>query len=170
MAEKLKLRAEDEEDVQVISACLQDALVAVGDMCFLKDEHRFVLVANRFCWEDVSADSLPEIADADGDEDVSPDEEEDAGYQRVHCGLCFETVTGVKVRGFDPRDSSRILELLALTTEGEDGSAAVRLIFAGDAEILLRTERVECRMEDLDEHWPTAFRPKHPVAPSGQNR
>jgi hypothetical protein len=168
MADKLKLRAEDEEDIQVISACLQDALVAVGDMTFLKDEHRFVLVGNRFCWEDVSSDAIPDIADPEADEDLPEDEEAEKGF-RVHCGLCFETVTGVKVRGFDPRDASRILELLALTTESDDGPA-IRLIFAGDAEILLRTERIECRMEDLDEHWPTAFRPKHPVAPPGQNR
>jgi hypothetical protein len=164
MADKLKLRAEDEEDIQVISACLQDALVAVGDMTFLKDEHRFVLVANRFCWEDVSSEDLADIAE--DNDDAGEDEEKGS---RVHCGLCFETVTGVKVRGIDRRDSGRILELLALTTEA-DGGPAVRLIFSGDAEILLRLERIDARMEDLDEHWPTAYRPKHPVAPPGQNR
>jgi hypothetical protein len=163
--DKLKLRAEDQEDLQVISAVLQDALVAVGDMTFLKDEHRFVLVANRFCWEDVNSDDLADVVEDEADEDL---EDEEKG-SRVHCGLCFEAVTGVKVRGIDRHDSGRILELLALTTEA-DGGPAVRLIFSGDAEILLRLERIEARMEDLDEHWPTAFRPKHPVAPPRQNR
>jgi Protein of unknown function (DUF2948) len=160
MAEKLKLRAEDEEDVQVLSACLQDALVAVGDMKFLKEERRFVLVANRFCWEDESLDTFPMT---DGDTD------EESIHERVHCGVRFENVTGVKVRGVDPRDSGRILELLAITSEGASDHADVRLIFSGDAEILLRSERLLCLMEDLDEHWPTAFRPKHPVAPPDQN-
>jgi hypothetical protein len=160
MAEKLKLRAEDEEDVRVLSACLQDALVAVGDMRFLKDERRFVLVANRFCWEDESADALPTMVDGET--------EDDAVHQRVHCGVRFENVTGVKLRGFDPRDSGRILELLAITLEGETGHPEVRMIFAADAEILLRSEPLLCLMEDLDEHWPTAFRPKHPVAPPEQ--
>jgi hypothetical protein len=169
MADKLKLRAEDQEDLQVISAVLQDALVAVGDMSFLKDERRFVLVANRFCWEDANSDAIPEDIDPEGDEDVDPKDESETGYERVHCGLCFEAVTGVKVRGIDRHDTGRILELLALTTEDE-GGPAVRLIFSGDAEILLRMERIEARMEDLDEHWPTAFRPKHPVAPPRQNR
>jgi hypothetical protein len=159
MAEKLKLRAEDEEDIQVLSACLQDALVAVGDMKFLKEEHRFVLVANRFCWEDESLDTFPTMTDGETDESV---------HERVHCGVRLETVTGVKVRGFDPRDSGRILELLAITVEGAPERPEVRLIFSGDAEILLNTERVLCLMEDLDEHWPTAFRPKHPVAPPDQ--
>ncbi len=51
MSEPLKLRAVDANDLAVIGACLQDALVPVQDMCFLADEHRFVMVANRFCWE-----------------------------------------------------------------------------------------------------------------------
>lgn len=161
MAEKLKLRAEDEEDVHVLSACLQDALVAVGDMQFLKDERRFVLVANRFCWEDESLDTFPTMDDGET--------EQDALHQRVHCGIRFENVTGVKARGFDPRDTGRILELLAITPEGTADHPEVRLIFAGDAEILLTPKRLLCLMEDLDEHWPTAFRPKHPVAPSDQN-
>lgn len=168
MAEKLKLRAEDEEDVQVLSACLQDALVTVGDMKFQTDERRFVFVANRFCWEDAASEGLPAIDDAETGHDETGD---DPAYQRVHCGVRIETVTGVKVRGFNPRDSDAILELLALTVEGEgDAGVEVRLIFAGDAEILLKAERVLCLVEDLDEHWPTAFKPKHPVAPPDQNR
>jgi DUF2948 family protein len=170
MADKLKLRAEDEEDIQVVSACLQDALVSVGDMQLLKEEKRFVLVANRFCWEDAAVDTLPEM-----DEGELGNESDEDSYQRVHCGVRFETVTGVRTRGFDPKDGDAILELLAVTVEGEgEGEAAVsseiRLIFSGDAEILLKTERILCLMEDLDEHWPTSFRPKHPVAPPRQKR
>jgi len=160
MAEKLKLRAEDEEDIQVLSACLQDALVAVGDMRFLKDERRFVLVANRFCWEDTTTDDIAAMMESSSSEESS--------YQRIHSGIRFENVTGARVRGFDPRDSARILELLAITPEADDDGVRIRLIFAGDAEVLLAAERILCLMEDLDEHWPTTFRPKHPVAPSGQ--
>jgi hypothetical protein len=168
MAEKLKLRAEDEEDMQVLSACLQDALVTVGDIKFQKDEQRFVFVANRFCWED-AGDGLPALDDAETGYDETGD---DPAYQRVHCGIRIETVTGVKARGFNPRDNDAILELLALTVEGEGegDSPEIHLIFAGDAEVSLKVERVLCLMEDLDEHWPTAFKPKHPVAPPDQNR
>ncbi len=51
MADPLKLRGEDEDDLAVISAVLQDALVAVGEMAYFPEEARFVLVANRFRWE-----------------------------------------------------------------------------------------------------------------------
>ena len=163
MAEKLKLRAEDDEDIQIVSACLQDALVTVGDMKLMKEDKRFLLIANRFCWEDAAADDLPEMDDGEVGEEV------EESYQRVHCGVRFETVTSVKTRGFNPQDNDAILDLLAVTVEGE-GSTDIRLIFAGDAEILLKTERILCMMEDLDEHWPTSFRPKHPVAPPKQKR
>ena len=47
----LKLLARDEEDLAVISAILQDALIPVSEMAYLPEEHRFALVANRFRWE-----------------------------------------------------------------------------------------------------------------------
>jgi len=46
-----KLRAEDADDLAVISACLQDALVAVRDLAFVTQDHTFLMVANRFRWE-----------------------------------------------------------------------------------------------------------------------
>jgi len=48
---RLKLRAEDDEDLAVVSAFLQDALLPVAEMVYLPAEQRFVLVANRFMWE-----------------------------------------------------------------------------------------------------------------------
>ena len=47
----LKLIAEDPADLTVLAACLQDALVPVSDMAWLKDEGRFALAVNRFMWE-----------------------------------------------------------------------------------------------------------------------
>ena len=47
----LKLRAHDIEDLRALGACLQDALVPVADLAYLKAEKRFVMVANRFKWE-----------------------------------------------------------------------------------------------------------------------
>ena len=51
----LRLRAEDDEDLAVISACLQDALVSVRDLAYDRDARTFVLVANRFRWEGADA-------------------------------------------------------------------------------------------------------------------
>jgi hypothetical protein len=46
----LKLRAEDADDLAVLSACLQDALVPVRDLAYVADQKIFVFVANRFRW------------------------------------------------------------------------------------------------------------------------
>ena len=88
----LKLRAADAEDLAVISAILQDSLVTVGEMTYLPDESRFVLVANRFRWEPQSG-PVP------------------AKGERVLTGLCIDGVKAVSRRGFSPRDGDRILSL-----------------------------------------------------------
>jgi Protein of unknown function (DUF2948) len=139
-SDALRLRAEDAEDMAVISAILQDALVAVGDMAWLAEERRFVLVASRFRREAVRGAS-----------------------ERVHCGLRFDEVRAVRRQRFNPRDRERILVLLAIRAEAE----ALRIDFAGGAGLRLEVGRVLCHLEDLDEPWPTRQRPRHPVEDGG---
>lgn len=142
----LKLRAEDEEDLAVLSACLQDALVPLSDMAYLAEEKRFVLVANRFRWE--SEGNKPR-----------------RHSERVLCGLCFEKVAGVSRRGLGEVHQSGFLSLLAV--EAAEGGAdcpgpAVTLTFSGEAAIRLETSGLLCHLEDLGESWPTSWHPKHP--------
>src|SRR5215469_12874165 len=98
MAGALKLRAEDAEDLAVISAILQDALVAIGDMTYEVEERRFVLVANRFRWEPAAGQPPRTL-------------------QRTLAGLRIDGVTAVQRRGFSPKDSERLLVLLAIRAE-----------------------------------------------------
>ena len=49
MPSPLKLSALDADDLAVVSAAVQDSLVAVRDCVHFKDEKRFVLLLNRFC-------------------------------------------------------------------------------------------------------------------------
>ncbi len=140
----LKLRAEDAEDLAVLSACLQDALVAVRDLGYLAEERRFILIANRFRWET----GLRPVA---GEE----------GHQRVLCALTFDAVNSVSYRGFRRSDEDRILCLLALRCESTNGGAVLVLDFAGAAAIRLEIARIACRARDLGEPWPTRWRPSH---------
>jgi hypothetical protein len=141
MADRLKLRAEDAADLAVLSAVLQDALLPVVDMAFLAEEQRFVLVANRFCWECASR----------GEKD---------GFERVLTGVTFDAVSSVKVKGFSPSDRDRILEVLAIVAE----PGAIIIDFSGRDCVRLEVERIACHLEDLGEPWPTPWRPAHPVA------
>jgi hypothetical protein len=136
----LRLRAEDDEDLAVFSAVLQDALVSVGDIAYLPEEQRLLLVANRFRWEH----------DAGG---------ERTGFERIHTGFRTEAVTAVKYRGFRRSDPDRLLELLAITAQ--DG--VITLEFAGGASLRLEVGRILCHLEDIGEPWPTRWRPDHPV-------
>jgi hypothetical protein len=137
MADALKLRAVDEDDVAVLSTVLQDALVPVAEMVWLADERRFVLVANRFRWE--------------------PGEGRGSGFERTLAGLCIDHVTRVQRRGVSPADTDRILVLLALRAE----PGSLYLEFAGGGSIRLEVERIACRLDDLGEPWPTKWRPSH---------
>jgi hypothetical protein len=151
MAKRLKLRAEDEEDLKTISAILQDALVTVADMTYLPQERRFVLVANRFRWE-VEPGQLP--ADVD-EEDCPPC----PVFERVLTGLCFEGVTAVRLKNIDRSRRGHILELLHLGWE----AGCLTLTFAGGGAIRLATPRIAFRLDDICEPWPTLSRPHHEI-------
>jgi len=139
----LKLRAADTGDLSLLSAMVQDALAPIGDIAFLADEGRFVMVLNRFRWE--AEDGAPARGPGDGP------------HERVHAGLCFERVRSVQYRNIDRGDRFKYLELLAIACD----EGRVVLHFAGDAAIRLEVEELACYLGDLDEPWPTAWRPEH---------
>ena len=156
MTSRLKLRAEDSDDLKDIAACLQDALIPLSDIHYVDAERRLIMVANRFRWE--NCPDLPEApaADAEGI-DCS-------NYERVNCGILFDNVTVVRRRGLDQRDRGRILELLTMNVEtGDNGRMAVTMLFAGGAAIRLEGDSIKCRISDIGEPWPTQFRPNHPT-------
>ena len=154
MAERLRLRAVDREDMSVISACLQDALVAGTDLSFLPGEHRFVLVAQRFKWENCPEFLRPERAG-----------EPCTDYERVNSLLVFDDVAGVRLFDLRPVPGANVLELLAISIEtgAPDENPAVMLFFAGGGAIRLEVRRILCHLEDLGDSWPTHKRPTHPV-------
>ncbi|MGE0424887.1 MAG: DUF2948 family protein [Reyranellaceae bacterium] len=144
---RLKLKALDAEDLQVVSAALQDSLVAVRDIAWLAGEKRFALVANRFRWE-----APP---DADG------------AWSRCHCILGFAEVGAVRHADMPLSEPDRILGLLAIEIDdAEGGGVIVRLRFADGRMIRLEALRLLCHLEDVGEPWPTRFRPDHPLADS----
>jgi hypothetical protein len=140
MAGKLKLSAFDADDLGVISAAVQDALVAVRDCAYFKDEKRFVLLLNRFQWESGQA--------------------VEAGHSRTHSALVFNEVTAVRHHQIPLDEPDRMLELLAVTLEN-DGSVALR--FASGRAIRLEIGRLACHLGDVGEPWPTPWKPAHPV-------
>jgi Protein of unknown function (DUF2948) len=159
----MKLRARDAEDLAIVSAFLQDALVNVREMKYLPNERRFVFIANRFRWEFGAArpekQSAERPAADDADATFSGENDDHAHYERTHCGVCFERVRGVKAKGLKGAFSPRFLELLAVQVE----LGAIHLCFAEAATVRLEVDAIRCYLEDLGEAWPTAWQPAHPT-------
>ena len=138
----LRLRAGDADDLAVISAVVQDALVSVQDLTYDRAANRFTLVANRFRWE----------GQPNGPRG-SPT------YERTVCAITFEAVAGVSYRGFRRRDDERILALLAVRLGKAPGT--IELEFSGDATLRLGVAAIRVFATDLGEAWPTAWQPDH---------
>jgi DUF2948 family protein len=156
VSDRLKLQARDREDFTVVGAVLQDALIALGDMEFFPAERQFVVVANRFRWENCSdTPAVGTNADFTG-----PCQ----SYERVHCGMRFDGVEQVRTRNLDLKDRGRILELLTFEFDG----SAVTLVFAGGGAVRLDGAAIVCQLQDVDEPWPTMWRPHHAVDEGGQ--
>ncbi|MGC5778182.1 DUF2948 family protein [Methylobacterium sp. NFXW15] len=138
--ELLKLAALDAEDLTVISAHLQDAILRPEDLTYLMAEKRFALVLRRFDWS------------------AGPK----ARPRRRLTGLHFERVLGVRTRGLRQGPDAMPLSLLAMTfTPGDAPSGHVEILFSGNGTIRLEVECIEVRMRDLGPVWEAAKRPGH---------
>jgi hypothetical protein len=138
--EPLKLAALDTDDLAIMSAHLQDAVLKVGDMTFIPREKRFALVANRFDWE--------------GDRRNQ--------RQRRRTGLHFDRVLTAQRARIRSDAADAVLNLLAITFEETDApSGVVTLHFSGGGAVRLTVECLEAAMRDLGPAWETGSRPSH---------
>ncbi len=143
--ESLKLIALDEEDLSVISAHVQDAVLKVSDIRYLKKEKRFALQMNRFVWE----------KDKPGLFRRTP-------HERRLSFLHFDRVLAVRAFGISQAKSEDVLSLLTIGfAEYEAPAGTIELIFSGDAAIQLDVECIEARLADSAAAWSTQSRPNH---------
>lgn len=147
--DQLKLIALDAQDLDVVSAHLQDAVLKTRDMIYMPREKRFAAVVNRFDW----SRALDGVATAD--------------LRRRQCALRFERVLKAQVNGLDLAAKDAILSLLAVRFEpggADDPSGSITLVFSGGAAVRLAVECVEAELKDLGPAWRTRSRPRHPDA------
>ncbi|HZP19242.1 MAG TPA: DUF2948 family protein [Bauldia sp.] len=145
--DRLKLLALDEEDLAVISAHVQDAVLKVGDLVYLPKERRFAVGMNRFIWEK-----------ADGRRRT---------YERRRAALSFDRVLAAQVCNLRRDQPDAVLELLAIgfeQTEPESPGGHITLYFAGGGAVRLAVECIETRLADLGAAWATAQKPSHDLA------
>jgi len=149
-ADELKLVALDKDDVEVISAHVQDSLVKVAEILWRPGDRRFVMALNRFDWM-----TAAEIAKA-GLAKAKPE------YRRCRTALRFERVLACKCRNLDQTAKDAQLNLLAVEFAQTAAPAGiVSLIFSGGGVIRLDVECLEAELADLGEVSPAAICPDH---------
>jgi hypothetical protein len=149
--DELKLVALDRDDIAVISAHVQDALVRVADIFWRPGEHRFVMALNRFDW----------VTAADANADHKPD------FRRCRTALRFERVLNCKCRDLDQTDKNARLNLLAVEfSERNPPAGVVTMTFSGGGVIRLEVECLEAELADLGEVFVADVCPNHFAAGS----
>ncbi|MFD1343791.1 DUF2948 family protein [Litorisediminicola beolgyonensis] len=139
----LHLGAMDPDDLAVLSALVQDAVVPVSEISWRPKERRLALLLNRLRHEQPGR----------------------GGVERVQTVLVVENVLGVASQGVDRSDRDMVLSLLSVTfAPGEDGAGHVELAFAGDGDLRAEVEALELVLKDVTRPYlaPSGKRPTHP--------
>ena len=141
----LKLIGKNQENLKVISAYLQDSIVVVNDMVFLKQNKTFIMIVNRFMWEDFEKGIFSEV-------------------KRIRCAVKFEEVLEVKSNNINQKNKKRSLEYLAIKCSSNiDETYNIKVFFAGDSVITILSEAIEVFMRDLGKPWYVKHVPLHKI-------
>jgi len=136
------LAIEDAEDLEIVSARLQDAVAPLKDLAWLPKTRRFAALFNRFKWEDKR-----KRADL-----------------RVKALLHFDDVLSVKSKGLKRGAPDAVISLLAIRFTpkgGDDPAGSVELVFAGGGTIRLEVECLSAGLTDVGGEWAARGRPDH---------
>ena len=138
----LKLLALNHDDLKVLSAHLQDSVTLVKDIIFLKKSRTFLMMVNRFMWEDVERGIFRE-------------------NKRIRSAVKFENVLEVKSRNINQKKKDKILELLSIDSEIKNNKKELLITFAGNNEIILIVEEINILLDDVGFPWKVKHVPKH---------
>lgn len=140
----LKLIALDEEDLQIVSAHLQDAVLKVGDIDFLATEAKLVLGVNRFVWE------------------LAADGKRHRSFERRRTAVYFSRATNLRATGIDRQFKDDVLSVLAIRFTATDApSGTIEIVFAANKALRFEVEAIEVQLTDLGPAWETQAKPDH---------
>ena len=141
----LKLIGKNEEDLKVISAYTQDSIVAVKDIVFLRQNRIFIMMINRFMWEDFEKGAFRE-------------------NKRIRCAVKFEEVLKVKSKEINQKNKNKFLECLAIKcNQTINNNYDIKIFFSGGNIITLITEAIEVMLNDLGKPRNVKHIPKHKI-------
>ncbi len=145
--EPLKLAALDHDDLKILSAHLQDAVLRMGDMVYMPSEQHFAAILSRFDW--LAAEN------SDG---------KHSNLRRCRCALRFDRVKRAQIQKIRPGEPFAVAELLAITFQELDAPGGfITLHFAGGGGIRLEVECIEAALQDMGEAWRASTKPAHRI-------
>jgi len=145
MSGLLRLKASDAEDLEVISARLQDAVGRLREVVWLNRERRFAMLVNRFRWEETQGVGT-----------------------RVQAALRFDCVTKVqslKVKMGAPDAVVSLLAIVFTPKGGDDPGGLIDLTLAGGGAFRLTVECIDVELADLSRPWTALATPRHEDTP-----
>ena len=139
----LKLLAISEEDLKVIAAHLQDAIVSIQDIANLKKNRIFLIQLNRFMWEDIEKGVFRK-------------------NKRIRTILKFDNVISVLSKNINSEVDKNFLDFLTIESNLlPDKSYEIKLIFSGDAVIKIKAEVIDVTLDDQGYSWESKTQPIH---------
>ena len=139
----LKLLATSDEDLRIVAAHLQDAIVLTQDIISLKKNRIFLIQLNRFMWEDVEKGIFRK-------------------NKRIRTILKFDNVISVLSKNINTKSNKKFLDFLTIECNVlSDKSYEVKLIFSGDAIIKIKTEIIDVTLDDQGSPCESKTQPKH---------
>ena len=141
----LKLIAQSQEDLRVVSAYLQDAIANISDIAKLEKNKIFLMQLNRFMWEDVEKGVFRK-------------------NKRIRTVLKFENVIEVFSKNIFQSKKDIFLEFLTIETNIMPvNNYEMKIVFAGDSVIKIIAEVIEVTLDDQGESWDTKNLPRHKI-------
>ena len=119
-----KIIASDNEGLQMVSACSAGGKVKVSDIKYLASNKVFLLSIERT--------------------KIETDQED----KKINSILRLDFVEKVKSKNIDQKNSSFVLELLAIDYLKNKKNYEINIMFKNNAYIALTTETIEVRLED----------------------
>ena len=122
-----KIIANDNEGLQIISACISGAKTKVTDIKYLKSNKVFLLSIERTKIET------------------------DQPNKKINSIFRADFVDMVKSKNIDQKNEKLVLELIALDYMKNKDNYEINLLFKNNAHIALTMETIEVRLEDQNE-------------------
>ena len=142
---KLKLLEKNQDDLKIISAYLQDSILIVKDIVFLKRNRTLVMMVNRFMWEDAEKGVFRQ-------------------NKRIRCAVKFEEVIKVESKNINQKNKNKPLECLAIKCSSIfEETYKINIFFAGDSIITIISEVIEVALHDLGKPWSVKHIPIHKI-------